>query len=523
MFHSNVLIGMAVYAALGLVFLAASTSAEVQSSKNVEPERLFLQQVSFDSAIVKWRGEPDSILFGTKANQLDREVSAVDDRQHKQANLTGLKPDTLYYYNFKESNTDAANMSFRTAPVPGQLPADGNIHLWLLGDSGTATENLGGHYSHVGEAVQVMNGFLKYNKEQADNEPLDLLLLLGDNAYLEGTDEQWQGAFFDVYTQIIKSTATWPTIGNHEMGVGAPFNICLYRVIPACKNGAVMMNVGGISESSNPDSYDSDGDGPDASGLPYLSIFSLPSRGEMGGIPSGTEQYYSFDYGNVHVISLDSQLSNRDEQQRMIMRTWLIDDLSANALDWTVVIFHHPPYSKGSNHDSDREQNEIDMRQSFAPVFDSYGVDVVYSGHSHSYERSWYIKDHYGKSDTFELAKHAQLNGQGEPSLGRGSDSYPQINLASGADDRTVYTVAGNAGKADKEKPCPEGQLMGCTLPDWLQHPAHRTFNESKLGYKEHGIALKGSVVLDASRNELTSRFIDQHGRVLDQFTITRP
>ena len=154
-----------------------------------------------------------------------------------------------------------------------------------------------------------------------------------------------------------------------------------------------MIHMGGISTSADPDSYDSTGDGPDAYGLPYLNIFSLPSRGELGGVPSGTEQYYAFDYGNVHIVSLDSQLSNRDKDQRAAMRDWLIDDLSANQLDWTIVIFHHPPYSKGSNHDSDREQNEIDMRQTFAPVFEDYGVDVVYSGHAHSYERSWYVNE----------------------------------------------------------------------------------------------------------------------------------
>jgi hypothetical protein len=63
---------------------------------------------------------------------------------------------------------------------------------------------------------------------------------------------------------------------------------------------------------------------------------------------------------------------------------------------------------------------------------------------------------------------------------------------------------------------------MGCTLPNWLQHPAHRTFSESAPGYKSNGIALKGSIVLDANKSTLTSRFVDEHGQVLDYFTITR-
>ena len=67
------------------------------------------------------------------------------------------------------------------------------------------------------------------------------------------------------------------------------------------------------------------------------------------------------------MVSLDSQLSNRDEAKRAAMRDWLVRDLQSNTLDWTVVIFHHPPYSRGENHDSDLEQAEIDMRETFTP------------------------------------------------------------------------------------------------------------------------------------------------------------
>ncbi|NCG40548.1 MAG: hypothetical protein GWP30_06110, partial [Actinobacteria bacterium] len=234
------------------------------------PSRLFLQQVSFDSAMVKWRDGPDTIWFGKKPGALIQNVTASVDAQHKIAKLQGLSADTSYYYAFQKAAPEKAVMRFRTAPKPGEVPEDGNTHIWLLGDSGTETENFAGRYSHKGEAIDVMNGFLKYNASQAANEPLDLLLLLGDNAYLEGTDEQWQGAFFDIYTDIIQGVATWPTIGNHEMGVGLPFDICPFVKIPTCEAGPVVMNVGGISESSDPDSYDSDGDGPDPSGFPYL-------------------------------------------------------------------------------------------------------------------------------------------------------------------------------------------------------------------------------------------------------------
>lgn len=121
-------------------------------------------------------------------------------------------------------------------------------------------------------------------------------------------------------------------------------------------------------------------------------------------------------------------------------------------------------------------------------------------------------------SDSFDISNNAFLDSHGKPALGQGSEPYRQGE----AEGRSVYTVAGNAGKADKEKPCPEGMEMGCTLPNWLKHPAHRTFNEAAAEYKSNGIALKGSIVLDANKSTLTSRFVDEHGQVLDYFTITR-
>lgn len=232
-------------------------------------------------------------------------------------------------------------------------------------------------------------------------------------------------------------------------------------------------------------------------------------------MPSGTEQYYSTDYGNVHLVSLDGQLSKGDDDQRAAMAEWVTADLSSNRKQWTIVIFHHPPYSKGEKHNSDFEQREIDMREVFTPIFEDYGVDAVYSGHAHSYERSYYLNGHQGLSDTFDPKEHAELNRIGQPATGQGHETYSQVSRDSREDDKVVYTVAGSSGKADELDPCEvdpetgEEPLLGCTRSDW-QHPAHY-----------FSIAEKGSVVVDAGRKTLTSRFIDVNGEVVDEFTIT--
>ncbi|MEK9823070.1 MAG: metallophosphoesterase family protein [Gammaproteobacteria bacterium] len=499
-----------------------SGSASASTGMNPGIERLFLQQLSASGVIIKWRGAADKVSLGKEAASLDIEFPAMMEDGHQIAHVTGLEADTNYYYALGDSADVTQTYRFRTAPKTGSSPTDGNIRFWLLGDSGTATEfDRDGNPSHPGEAEAVLEGFIQYNNSVAGDQHIDAVLLLGDNAYPAGTDAEWQGAFFDIYPEVLRSSVVLPTIGNHEMGV-APMNICLFVDMLGCDLlGEIVYPLGGTSMSSDPGSYDSDGDGPDPEGLPYLNIFTLPTRAELGGAASGTEQYYSSDLGNVHIISLDSQLSNSDDDLRGAMKDWLAADLQASAdQDWKIVIFHHPPYSKGENHDSDLEQREIDMRTTFAPVFEAYGVDVVYSGHSHSYERSWYLNGHYGLSDSFNVEEHAARDSDGNATFGGPDAPYEQ-------DNRLVYTVAGSSGKFNKWHPCEpdqyiNGQAFGCTMDNWLLHPAHRTFQPLADDYRRHGIARLGSVVIDATATTLTSRFIDDKGAVLDTFVIQK-
>ena len=465
--------------------------------------RLFLQQITSSSAIIKWRGEATAACIGSSEDNLTIYMEATATAgDHKEVVFTGLNPESTYYYSVGGAATAPTGQMFTTAPSSGQVPEDGNTRIWLIGDSGTGGDDE--RESHEGEALEVLAGMQSYIAE--DGEDIDVFVMLGDNAYYVGSDFNHQQAVFETYPDLLKTTSVWPTIGNHEMGVG--FSIPLP----------------GLGTSADPNTYRATSD-DEPSGMPYLDIFSLPANGEAGGVPSGTEQYYSLDYGNVHIVSLDSQLTARDDEQRAAMRDWLIDDLSSNTLDWTLVIFHHPPYSKGANHDSDFADTRTfdlpqkDMREDFVPVFDAYGVDVVYSGHSHSYERSFYLHDHTGTSDTFSPAEHAELvdDDPAKPASGRDGESYAQLSPTSGGvDDRVVYTVAGNGGKADKSA----GAL---TAPEvWLRHAAHIEQPADTIAPKRRGLNVIGSVVVNAAANQLQADFINAEGEVLDSFTITR-
>ena len=90
------------------------------------------------------------------------------------------------------------------------------------------------------------------------------------------------------------------------------------------------------------------------------------------------ERYYSFKPANssVRFFALDSNYVD-DKQLK-----WLDDQLAASGSDWKICFFHHPPYSSGEAHGSDTT-----LRNQVEPVFVKYGVNVVFTGHEHFYER----------------------------------------------------------------------------------------------------------------------------------------
>ena len=88
------------------------------------------------------------------------------------------------------------------------------------------------------------------------------------------------------------------------------------------------------------------------------------------------QQYYSFKKGNVRFFVLDTDYL--DPKQL----AWLEKELSNGGTDWKVCYFHHPLYSSGATHGSSTE-----LRLVLEPLFVKYGVQVVFSGHDHVYER----------------------------------------------------------------------------------------------------------------------------------------
>ncbi len=311
----------------------------------------YLQTGTSSGVIVRWRTDvaTESVVsYGPSPSELSLVVDDLTPTTEHEVAVTGLSPATTYFYAVGTlaqvlAGGDGDHM-FVTAPEPG---TEQPTRIWVLGDSGTANAN----------ARAVRDAYLGFTGSRRT----DVWLMLGDNAYNSGTDSEYQAAMFDMYPSLLRQTVVWPTLGNHD---------------------------GRSAESAT------------QTGV-YYDIFSLPTLGEAGGLLSGTEAYYSFDYANIHFIVLDS--FDTDRSPTGAMMTWLDADLASHDQTWVVAFWHHPPYSKGS-HDSDSDPNLIQMRENALPILDSHGVDLVLGGHSHSYERSFRIHGHYDNSDTLAVS-----------------------------------------------------------------------------------------------------------------------
>ncbi|MCI0339069.1 MAG: Ig-like domain-containing protein [Acidobacteria bacterium] len=397
----------------------------------------YVQMGTPASMVVCWRTDTPTdsrVRYGTSLSNLN--LIAVDSAMSTEHSvlLTDMSPNTAYYYSFGTSSLTLgggdSSYFFVTSPTSAKP-----TRIWVLGDPGTTgsgqTLTRDGYYNFTGTRFT------------------DLWLMLGDNAYDSGTDAEYQRAIFDFYPTTLKQSVLWPTIGNHDTA--------------------------GLPNPVKP--------------LPYHNIFVLPKNGEAGGVASGTEDYYSFNYGNIHFVCLDSFTSARTPGSPML--TWLQNDLANNTKEWLIAFWHHPPYSKGS-HNSDEEDELVEMRQHILPILENYGVDLVLCGHSHAYERSYLIDGHYSLSFTL-TGSMIKNGGDGRPA---GSGAYTKATLGPGSHQGAVYVVAGSAGMAS-----------GGTL----NHPAMFI-----------SLNNRGALVIDIDSNRLDVTYLRDTGAIDDSFTIIK-
>jgi uncharacterized protein (TIGR03382 family) len=166
---------------------------------------------------------------------------------------------------------------------------------------------------------------------------VDAVLTVGDNAYASGSDAEWDPKFFVPFAPLLPETTLWPAPGDHEY------------LTPYAQA--------------------------------YLDAFELPAG------PQG-ERYYSFDWGDLHVVSIDTNCIKPIDPATMgcdaaTMLSWLRADLGATRASWRIAIMHRPAVATG------HYGVYPEIAAALAPLFEEAKVDLVFEGHNHLYERTW--------------------------------------------------------------------------------------------------------------------------------------
>jgi hypothetical protein len=149
--------------------------------------------------------------------------------------------------------------------------------------------------------------------------PLDFVVQSGDLVANGAKWNLWKKYYFDPGQELFRHTAMYPALGNHEMD-----------------------------------------------GVLCQQLFDLP------------RSYYSFDFGNVHVVCLNSEIKPPKVDRDMC--DWLARDLAASKAEWKIVSYHRPTFDTVYHRTTWGQEDLL-------PIFERGGVDIVMSGHTHNYQR----------------------------------------------------------------------------------------------------------------------------------------
>jgi hypothetical protein len=294
----------------------------------------FVQSVTTTSAQIVWQTSLSStgiVVAGTTSNALNLAFATAAPTSTHAVSLTGLSPGTRYFYQVRswlgnEGPAVSPIFSFRT------FAGAGEITFALVGDSG------GGSTAQYNVARQI--------ELAAPN----LVLHLGDIVYDSFKSNSADLRFLSVYRNQMREVPWFTTMGNHDIDV-------LER------------------------------------DTAYLAAMVLPTNSA-----SGTEHYYSFDHGEAHFVCLfipdlkfrpdlaSFALTNGSTQYH-----WLTNDLAGTSKPWKILFFHSPistsSFHAGEDDNANNISDQIDLQQIILPIASNFGVQIIFNGHDHNFER----------------------------------------------------------------------------------------------------------------------------------------
>ena len=242
------------------------------------------------------------------------------------ATLTGLAANTKYRYHVGEGTHWSDWHTFATAD-----PHTRAFKFLLFGDSQCKINRA----AYLPWRTTVQHAF-------AANPEAKFMINMGDLVDTGQSGEHWK-AWFAAAAGVIDTIPEMAVLGNHETY--------------------------GLPGSSKP-AY-------------WLAQFHLPRNG-----PAGLQgEAYSYDYGPVHFVVLDSQQDEEGDHLFARQQAWLDANLTASHAPWKIVMFHKTPY------ELKLARANPAVKAAFCPIMERQHVDLVFNGHDHGISRTFPIKD----------------------------------------------------------------------------------------------------------------------------------
>ncbi len=383
------------------------------------------------------------------------------------ATLNKLVLDSAFVYDVSLNGKSIASDWFYTRTTKNKT------RFALVGDSGE------------GSKEQAAIAFQIYQAQP------DFTMIIGDIVYEMGLAREYLKNFFPYYM----ATEASPQRGAPLLGK-VPF----YSVIG---NHDVL--------SDDLDKY------PD--GLAYFHYMDLPMNAPIGQYyikSKGSDQAvknfnsitrprypsmtnYSFDYGNVHILVLDSNPYTSPLDSELL--PWMINDLKASEADWKIVSFHHPGFNSNAAHNDDQ------LMRLLSPIMEELKVDLVVSGHVHNYQR------------TMPLLFDPQKDSTGTKYVisdeGRVSGKFTLDHAFDGVNNTkpkgSIYIITGAGGA-----PLYDDQLTN--FPDqWLNGPQSTNPFTVKMVSDRHSFTL-----IETNGKTLVLKQIDKEGAIFDEIKVTK-
>ena len=459
--------------------------------------------------------------------------------------ISNLLPNTKYFYSVQNSNDTiykkGADFYFITPPQ--NVDTSKTTKIWVTGDIGQT--------KHSNQRPKVLAGFNKFRTEQNIGD-LNLWLLLGDVCNETGSEIEYDTAFFATHDssalKIMKQTALLSCVGNHDyystnaVKFSGTDSVSINAANQFVSGRYTNIFYGGLTNNLDRKTKKNS----------FFDLFSFPinnfgqkySTSSMDSIKA----YYSYDHNNIHFICLDSygfynnrmlfagipdsSLTDTSANSQFL---WLRNDLKKAKtnpdIKWTIMYWHHSPYTRGGGHFSDSLWNDefilYGIRDKLIRFLDkgNFDIDLILNGHSHVYSRSKLMKGHYGLENTFDKNAH------NKPLLDPQFDSKASSNGKYNSDtscaylkSRTnainegiVYVLTGSSSQLQRSEGTSYNAIVGHKALNGASFTNHSNIYQTRGNIQmEKG----GSVYIEVKDNRLDAKFVQEDGTVGDNFTI---